>query len=76
MLSQIRGGGEEEGMQSSLSRVRSHNTLVAAFARPQYSDFVLLRETTRCFVDDHEIRLGPMKIQQPLVLRRSLENDA
>lgn len=63
MLSQMRAGGEEEGMQSLWNRVLSHDTSVIAFARPRYFDSVMLRETTHCLVDDQKVRLGPMKIQ-------------
>ena len=38
----------------------------------RYSDSVLLRETIRCFVEDHEIKLGPRKTQyQPVLFRFS-----
>ena len=49
------------GMHNSLSRNWTQETSAARKASARYSDFALLRETTRCLVEDHEMRLVQKK---------------
>jgi hypothetical protein len=67
MLSHHRVGGVGRKTPSSWSRDWSHISLAAVVARVRYSDLVLDQATVRCLREDHEMRLGPRKTQNPPV---------
>jgi hypothetical protein len=67
MLSHHKVRGVGRKTPSLRSRDWSHISSAAVVARVRYSDSVLDRATVRCLREEHEMRLGPRKTQNPLV---------
>jgi hypothetical protein len=70
-LSHQRVGGDKRGSCNSQNNVLIQYISAVVRHIERYSASVLERETTCCFLADHEMRLEPRKIPYPVVERLS-----
>jgi hypothetical protein len=65
ILSQYNIGGDFRNTPSSFIKDWIHINSAVIFAKTLYSDSVLDLETVGCFLDAHDNRLQPRKVQYP-----------
>lgn len=63
ILSQRSKSRQDRGILNSFNRDSTKEISATTLAIPWYSNSTLEWETTRCLEEDHEIKLGPIKVQ-------------